>query len=276
MSKRSSEDGSHQTDKKLKGDDKKDEIAIDSELLGQQSSYTNNGPDDSRGDNHGGNNDNNVNAAAAAAVAAAAASEPANAAAAALSSQQQHHSQQLQQHLAYQNAFRQQQQVQQQQVQQQHHQHHQHHQHGHHSQHPSHSPQNSLSHLQPTTLPQTSSTSKPQHGSDEWHKQRRENHKEVERRRRESINQGIKELAALIPTNDTNKAQILQRAVEYIKRLKENENNNIEKWTLEKLLTEQAVSELSASNDKLKQELERAYREIEQWKKLVKDEKNMK
>ncbi|CUM52130.1 unnamed protein product [Debaryomyces tyrocola] len=273
MSKRSSEDGSHQTDKKLKGDDKKDEIAIDSELLGQQSSYTNNGPDDSRGDNHGGNNDNNVNAAAAAAVAAAAASEPANAAAAALSSQQQHHSQQLQQHLAYQNAFRQQQQVQQQQVQQQHHQHHQH---GHHSQHPSHSPQNSLSHLQPTTLPQTSSTSKPQHGSDEWHKQRRENHKEVERRRRESINQGIKELAALIPTNDTNKAQILQRAVEYIKRLKENENNNIEKWTLEKLLTEQAVSELSASNDKLKQELERAYREIEQWKKLVKDEKNMK
>lgn len=265
MSKRSSEDNTHQTDKKLKGDDKKEEIAIDSELLGQQSSYANN---EDRGESHGSANDNNVNAAAAAAVAAAAASEPANAAAAALNSQQQHHSQQLQQHLAYQNAFRQQQQVQQQQVQHQHH--------GHHAQHPSHSPQNSLSHLQPTTLPQTSSNSKPQHGSDEWHKQRRENHKEVERRRRESINQGIKELAALIPTNDTNKAQILQRAVEYIKRLKENENNNIEKWTLEKLLTEQAVSELSASNDKLKQELERAYREIEQWKKLVKDEKNMK
>lgn len=265
MSKRSSEDSSHQMEKKLREDDKKDEIAIDSELLGQQSSYANNGPDDARGDTQGGGN---VNAAAAAAVAAAAASEPANAAAAALSSQQQHHNQQLQQHLAYQNAFRQQQQVQQQQVQQQHHQHH--------GQHPSHSPQNNLSHLQPTTLPQSSSNSKPQHGSDEWHKQRRENHKEVERRRRESINQGIKELAALIPTNDTNKAQILQRAVEYIKRLKENENNNIEKWTLEKLLTEQAVSELSASNDKLKQELERAYREIEQWKKLVKDEKNMK
>ena len=77
----------------------------------------------------------------------------------------------------------------------------------------------------------------------------------------------------MIPTNDTNKAQILLRGVEYIKRLKENENNNIEKWTLEKLLTEQAVSELSASNEKLKQELERAYREIEQWKKLVKDQK---
>lgn len=270
MSKRVSDDNSHLVDKKLKGDDKKDEIAIDSELLGQQSSYTNNAGANDNDEGHNAGGENNVNAAAAAAVAAAAASEPANAAAAALSSQQQHHNQQLQEHLAYQNAFRQQQQ--QQQVQHQHHHHHQ----QHHTQNQSHSPLSGLSHLQPTTLPQTSSNAKPQHGSDEWHKQRRENHKEVERRRRESINQGIKELAALIPTNDTNKAQILQRAVEYIKRLKENENNNIEKWTLEKLLTEQAVSELSASNDKLKQELERAYREIEQWKKLVKDEKNIK
>lgn len=120
--------------------------------------------------------------------------------------------------------------------------------------------------IQPTTLPETI---KPAHGSDEWHKQRRENHKEVEKRRRESINAGIKELASLIPTSDTNKSQILQRAIEYIKRLKENETNNIEKWTLEKLLTEQAVSELDASNTKLKQELERAYREIEHYKRAI-------
>ena len=137
------------------------------------------------------------------------------------------------------------------------------------------SPQPGLpANIQPTTMPTSGVTSKPPHGTEEWHKLRRENHKEVERRRRETINQGIKELAALIPTPDPNKAQILQRAVEYIKRLKENESNNIEKWTLEKLLTDQAVAELSASNEKLKQELERAYREIEQWKKLVnKDEK---
>ena len=109
-------------------------------------------------------------------------------------------------------------------------------------------------------------SAKPPHGSEEWHRQRRENHKEVERKRRESINTGIRELARLRPTTDTNTAQLLQRAVEYIKRLKENENNNIEKWTLEKLLTEQAVSELSASNEKLKHELESAYREIEQLK----------
>ncbi|CUM63761.1 uncharacterized protein PRCAT00001345001 [Priceomyces carsonii] len=247
MSKREAEEAGSQLEKKVKADGKKDEIAIDSELLGQQLSY---------GGQH---NDQNNAATAAAAVAAAAASsnEPANAAAALNSQQHQHQQQQLQQHLAYQNAFRQQVVPSQQSPQ---------------SQSPSldqHSP--GLSHVQPTGMPKSSGMSKPQHGSDEWHRQRRENHKEVERRRRESINQGIKELAALIPTNDTNKSQILQRGVEYIKRLKENESNNIEKWTLEKLLTEQAVSELSASNEKLKQELERAYREIEQWKKVAKD-----
>jgi bHLH factor len=38
---------------------------------------------------------------------------------------------------------------------------------------------------------------------------------------------------------------------------------------LEKLLTEQAIAELSTSNDKLKQECERLYRELETWKKAA-------
>lgn len=251
MPKRDSEDLAV-NDKKSKNQ-KKDDIAIDSELLGQQSSYNKRVGDQDVAD---------AEAAAAAAVAAVT-NDAHNAA--------QSHNLHMQ-HLAYQNAFRQQQQQQaQQQAQQQHHQQQQAQQH--------------LVHLQtgsPSSPSPTSSNggmkgeyasqmsaSKVHHGTDEWHRQRRDNHKEVERRRRESINIGIKELAALIPTQDTNKAQILQRTVEYIKRLKENENNNIEKWTLEKLLTEQAVSELSASNEKLKAELERTYREIEQWKSLA-------
>jgi bHLH factor len=51
--------------------------------------------------------------------------------------------------------------------------------------------------------------------------------------------------------------------------LKENEQQNIEKWTLEKLLTEQAIAELSSSNDKLKQECDRLYRELETWKQIA-------
>ncbi|KAI9844132.1 MAG: basic helix-loop-helix protein [Thelocarpon superellum] len=108
---------------------------------------------------------------------------------------------------------------------------------------------------------------KPAVGSEEWHRVRRDNHKEVERRRRETINEGINELAKIVPGCEKNKGSILQRAVAFITQLKENEAQNIEKWTLEKLLTEQAIAELSASVDKLKNECERAWREAETWKK---------
>jgi bHLH factor len=117
------------------------------------------------------------------------------------------------------------------------------------------------------STPSGRSGPKPAVGSDEWHKVRKDNHKEVERRRRETINEGINELAKIVPGCEKNKGSILQRAVQFITQLKENETQNIEKWTLEKLLTEQAIAELSASNDKLKAECERAWREVETWKK---------
>lgn len=91
----------------------------------------------------------------------------------------------------------------------------------------------------------------------------------MERRRRETINEGINELAKIVPGCEKNKGSILQRAVAFITQLKENEQQNIEKWTLEKLLTEQAITELSQSNDKLKSECERLYREVETWKKAA-------
>ena len=59
----------------------------------------------------------------------------------------------------------------------------------------------------------------------------------MERRRRETINEGINELAKIVPGNEKNKGSILQRAIAFITQLKENEAQNIEKWTLEKLLT---------------------------------------
>ncbi len=91
----------------------------------------------------------------------------------------------------------------------------------------------------------------------------------VERRRRETINEGINELAKIVPGCEKNKGSILQRAVVFITQLKENETQNIEKWTLEKLLTEQAIAELSTSNDKLKAEADRLYRELETWKRVA-------
>lgn len=109
---------------------------------------------------------------------------------------------------------------------------------------------------------------KPVVGSDEWHRIRKDNHKEVERRRRETINKGIMELAKVVPGCDKHKGQILSQATEYIKRLKENEQHNLEKMTLEKLVTEQMIQDLSNKNKSLKSELEAAWKEIEKWKNM--------
>ncbi|KAI8994772.1 hypothetical protein BDB01DRAFT_711827, partial [Pilobolus umbonatus] len=102
---------------------------------------------------------------------------------------------------------------------------------------------------------------KPAVGSDEWHRQRRENHKHVERRRRETINEGINEIARIVPGCEKNKGSILNRAAVYIRQLKENEASTLEKWTLEKLLTDQAINELNRQVEILKVELERTRHE---------------
>lgn len=72
-----------------------------------------------------------------------------------------------------------------------------------------------------------------------------------------------------MPGCEKNKGSILQNAVRYITKLKEDEQQALEKWTLEKLLTEQAIAELSSSNDKLKHECDRLYQELEQWKRVA-------
>ncbi|KAF8644020.1 hypothetical protein AX16_008736 [Volvariella volvacea WC 439] len=91
-------------------------------------------------------------------------------------------------------------------------------------------------------------------GTDEWTRQRKDNHKEVERRRRGNINEGINELGRIVPngTGEKAKGAILARAVQYIHHLKDNEARNIEKWTLEKLLMDQAMGDLQAQLEEVK------------------------
>lgn len=78
--------------------------------------------------------------------------------------------------------------------------------------------------------------------------------KEVERRRRGNINEGITELGRIVPNSSGEKAKgaILARAVQYIHHLKENEARNIEKWTLEKLLMDQAMGDLQAQLEEMR------------------------
>lgn len=102
---------------------------------------------------------------------------------------------------------------------------------------------------------------RPPPGSEEWHRQRRESHKLVERRRRETINEGISVLGRLVPNCEKNKGQILQRAAEYIQHLKRLDAANAEKWTLEKLLLNQALDQLHGQVQDLKSQLEAVQRE---------------
>ncbi|KAK7447009.1 basic helix-loop-helix protein [Stygiomarasmius scandens] len=110
-------------------------------------------------------------------------------------------------------------------------------------------------------------------GSDEWTRQRKDNHKEVERRRRGNINEGINELGRIVPngSGEKSKGAILSRAVQYIHHLKENEARNIEKWTLEKLLMDQAMGDLQAQLEETRraweeerQGREKAEREVQE------------
>lgn len=48
------------------------------------------------------------------------------------------------------------------------------------------------------------------------------------------------------------KGAILSRAVQYIHHLKENEARNIEKWTLEKLLMDQAMGDLQTQLEEMR------------------------
>ncbi|KAJ3322576.1 hypothetical protein HDV06_002953 [Boothiomyces sp. JEL0866] len=95
---------------------------------------------------------------------------------------------------------------------------------------------------------------KPTVGSQEHIRLKKETHREVERRRRENINAGIQELAELIPGQEKNKGRILQRAVQYIHELKQQDSANMEKWSLEKMLYEQTIQDYLAQVEALKQE----------------------
>jgi bHLH factor len=139
-----------------------------------------------------------------------------------------------------------------------------------------------------------SMNSKPTVGSPEWHQIRKNNHKEgmssgssrpiwpnclisllihptVERRRREATNEGITQISRLVPNCDKNKGAILQRAIEYICQLQEEKKNIDERFEQHSLTTNHALSEISASNQKLKAEVSRRNNMAQKWLQRCRD-----
>ncbi|KAJ3342530.1 basic helix-loop-helix protein [Gonapodya sp. JEL0774] len=88
-------------------------------------------------------------------------------------------------------------------------------------------------------------------------RQKKMNHKEVERRRRVNINKGMEALVAALPeTGEKAKSKILQRAANHIADLKQAQAALVEKTTLERLMLEQTINELTVQLDSARMELE--------------------
>ncbi|KAF9435990.1 basic helix-loop-helix protein [Entomortierella beljakovae] len=129
---------------------------------------------------------------------------------------------------------------------------------------------------------------KPITGSDEWHKMRRDNHKEVERRRRETINAGINDLANVIPNPDKNKGAILRQAVKYIHTIQEAHQKALadsealanlqferERALLERNVAQNQLQALGVEHDQLKRDFEalrKEFDELEETKKRQRTE----
>jgi bHLH factor len=100
---------------------------------------------------------------------------------------------------------------------------------------------------------------------------RRDNHKEVERRRRETINEGINDIAKMVPNSDKNKGSILRQAVKYIQMIvAENERMQADsdalvtaKFELDKAILEKNVAEATYQTINVQYEqLKRDYEEL--------------
>lgn len=108
---------------------------------------------------------------------------------------------------------------------------------------------------------------KPAVGSQEWHQLRKDNHKEVERRRREVINEGIENLAKLIPSPDKNKGAILTGAIRYIQELQA----KIEAFDNERRIFDLTQQELTKRNEALRDSAQRSWQETAKWMGRCKD-----
>ena len=92
-------------------------------------------------------------------------------------------------------------------------------------------------------------------------------HDIVERRRREVINEGIENIAKIVPNCEKNKGAILQRTYEYIQELL-NEKN---KWPDERATFDIAVRELTSRLERMKESARTAWAETSKWQSRCRD-----
>lgn len=95
---------------------------------------------------------------------------------------------------------------------------------------------------------------KPVVGSKEWMRLRRENHKEVERKRRECINTNINILGEMVPGPEKNKGGILNRVIAHIQELREANTRLKEEYTEDTAHLQSALADLNFQLGELREE----------------------
>lgn len=83
----------------------------------------------------------------------------------------------------------------------------------------------------------------------------------VERRRREVINEGIENIAKMIPGSDKNKGAVLQNACRYIQELQA----KIASFDNERNVFDITTAELTRRNESLRDSAQRAWQETAKW-----------
>jgi transcriptional regulator CBF1 len=89
----------------------------------------------------------------------------------------------------------------------------------------------------------------------------------VERRRREVINEGIENIAKVVPGQEKNKGAILQRTLSYILELQANEKRVGD----ERQVMELAIEELTKRNELLRNSNRQAWNEVSKWQQRCRD-----
>ena len=89
----------------------------------------------------------------------------------------------------------------------------------------------------------------------------------VERRRREVINEGIENIAKLVPNCEKNKGAVLQRTCQYVIELQNKEQTQKN----ERATFEIALKELTTRAERFKQAAEAAWEESNKWQQRCRD-----
>lgn len=87
---------------------------------------------------------------------------------------------------------------------------------------------------------------------DQGENNRRNQHKEVERKRRQDIHEKIMKLGEMVPGYEKAKGEVLQRVINYIEQLRAREQHQLEQGVIDRIKLQDEIQRLKSEIAKLK------------------------